>query len=61
MFDVLFTKLVIVYRLLVDPEAEFRELGGDYFLKKNGGQQEHRASRILESLGYQVQLAPIAA
>ena len=29
--------LVIVYRLLADPEATFRELGGDYFLKKNRG------------------------
>lgn len=53
--------LVIVYHLLADPEAEFRELGGDYFLKKNKGQQERRAVKTLRSLGYQVQLTPIAA
>ena len=53
--------LVIVYHLLADPEAEFRELGGDYFLKQNKGQQERRALRTLEKLGYQVQLTPVAA
>ena len=53
--------LVIVYHLLADPKAEFRELGGDYFLKKNKGQQERRALKVLEKLGYQVQLTPIAA
>lgn len=53
--------LVIVYHLLADPEAEFRELGGDYFLQKNKGQQERRAVKTLQTLGYQVQLTPVAA
>ena len=53
--------LVIVYHLLADPEEEYRELGGDFFLKKNKGQQERRAVKTLQTLGYQVQLTPIAA
>ena len=53
--------LVIVYHLLANPEAEYRDLGGDYFLQKNKGQQERRAVNILQTLGYQVQLTPIAA
>jgi transposase len=53
--------LVIVYHLLANPEAEHRELGGDYFLQKNKGQQERRAVNILQTLGYQVQLTPVAA
>jgi len=53
--------LTIIYHLLKDPDARFKELGGDYFLKKNRGQEERRAVRTLESLGFQVQLTPIAA
>jgi len=53
--------LVIVYHLLANPEASYRELGGDYFLQKNKGQQERRAVNILQTLGYQVQLTPVAA
>lgn len=52
--------LVIVYHLLADPEAVHRELGGDYFLKKNQEQQKRRALRALNALGYQVQLTPTA-
>ena len=52
--------LTIVYHLLADPKAVFRELGGDYFLKKNKGQQQRRAIRTLETLGFQVALTPIA-
>ena len=53
--------LTIVYHLLKDPEARFHELGGDYFLKKNKGQEERRAVKILNTLGFEVALTPIAA
>ena len=29
--------ITIVYHLLADPQVEFKELGGDYFLKRNEG------------------------
>ena len=53
--------LTIVYHLLKEPDARFNELGGDYFLKKNQGQEERRAVKILNTLGFEVTLTPIAA
>jgi transposase len=53
--------LVIVYHLLADPEATFQELGGDYFRQRNQEQEQRRAVRTLEALGFQVALAPAAA
>lgn len=52
--------ITIVYHLLADPEAVFRELGGDYFYKRNEEQVKNRAIRTLESLGLQVTLTPAA-
>jgi len=52
--------ITIVYHLLADPEAVFRELGGDYFYKRNEEQVKRRALRTLESLGLQVTLTPVA-
>jgi transposase len=53
--------LTIVYHLLSDPQATFQELGGAYFIKRNKAQQQQRAMRILETLGFQVSLSPLAA
>jgi transposase len=53
--------LVIVYHLLADPAATFRELGGDYFRKRNKEHEQRRAVRTLEALGFSVALAPTAA
>lgn len=53
--------LTIVYHLIANPEARFQDLGGDYFLKKNKGQEERRAVKILNTLGFEVALTPIAA
>jgi transposase len=50
--------LIVVYHLLAQPEAVFTELGGDYFLKRNPEQEQHRAIRKLEALGYTVTLTP---
>ncbi len=53
--------LVIVYHLLANPEAVFHDLGGDYFLKQNAEQEQHRAVKKLETLGFNVTLSPQAA
>lgn len=53
--------LIIVYHFLQDPEVVFHELGGDYFLNKNKEQEERRAVRILETLGFDVTLTPAHA
>jgi transposase len=52
--------LTIVYHLIKDPEATFKELGGDYFIKRSKGDQQRRAIKILTTLGYEVDLKPIA-
>ena len=52
---------VRVYHLIQKPEERFSELGGDFFLKKNKEQEERRAVRMLESLGFQVALTPLPA
>ena len=52
--------LTIVYHLMEDPNATFEDLGGDYFVKRSKGDQEKRAIRTLETLGYQVDLVPLA-
>lgn len=52
--------IIIVYHLLKNPEATFKELGGDYFLKKNERYQQRRAIHTLEQLGFQVSLTSSA-
>lgn len=52
--------LTIVYHLLQDPSTTFTELGGDYFVKRNKGDQQRRAIKTLTTLGYVVQLTPVA-
>lgn len=53
--------LIVVYHLLARPEAVFTELGGDYFLKRNAEQEQRRAVRKLETLGFTVKLTPAQA
>jgi transposase len=53
--------ITIVYHLLADPEAVYRELGGDYFLKHNQEAVQRRAIKQLEALGLQVSVSPAAA
>jgi transposase len=52
--------LTIVYHLIQDPKATFQELGGDYFVKRNKGDQRRRAVSTLTTLGFEVQLTPVA-
>lgn len=53
--------LTIVYHLIQDPNATFQELGGDYFIKRNKGDQQRRALKTLTALGFAVELTPVAA
>jgi transposase len=53
--------LIVVYHLLARSEAVFTELGGDYFLKRSPEQEQRRAIRKLEALGYTVTLTPTGA
>jgi hypothetical protein len=52
--------LTIVYHLLEDPNAEFEDLGGDFLLKRNKEQEQRRAVKTLQTLGFDVALSPIA-
>jgi transposase len=53
--------LIVVYHLLAKPEAVYTELGADYFTKRNPEQQQRRAVRQLETLGFTVTLTPVPA
>jgi transposase len=53
--------LIVVYHLLANPEAVYTELGADYFIKRNAEQEQRRAIRKLEALGYTVNLTPVPA
>jgi transposase len=53
--------LIVVYHLLANPEAVYTELGADYFTKRNAEQEQRRAIRKLEALGYTVNLTPVPA
>jgi transposase len=53
--------LIVVYHLLANPEAVYTELGADYFVKRNVEQEQRRAVRKLETLGFTVTLAPAQA
>ena len=52
--------LTIVYHLTKNPDATFKELGGDYFVKRSKGDQKRRALKTLTTLGYAVELMPVA-
>ena len=53
--------LTIVYHLIQKPEERFTELGGDFFLTKNKEQEQRRAVKMLETLGFHVALTPAPA
>ncbi len=54
--------LVIVWHLLSDPEARYRDLGSDFYDNRIGPDRKKRNHiRQLEALGYKVTLQPAAA
>ncbi len=53
--------LVIVWHLLADPAARFRELGAGYYASPvDTGRKARNHIRQLEALGFTVTLAPAA-
>jgi transposase len=53
--------LTIVWKLLSDPEAHFRDLGADYYDSHSNPERKKRnALRQLDALGYKVTLEPAA-
>lgn len=59
-FAVAHTLLVIIWHVLAD-EATYRELGSDYFMRRNDAEARQRyLVRELEKLGNQVTLTPAA-
>jgi transposase len=52
--------LVIAWHLLTD-SCDYRDLGGDYFIRRDTDRQRQRAVAQLQALGYRVVLEPLAA
>src|SRR5215208_1887420 len=52
--------LVIAWYLLTD-NCDYRDLGGDYFVRRDTDRQRQRAVAQLQALGYRVVLEPLAA
>ena len=53
--------LVIIWHLLADPDARYRDLGPDYVRHRTDPQRRTRSHvRQLEALGYAVTLTPVA-
>jgi transposase len=52
--------LVIAWHLLAY-DCDYRDLGGDFFVRRDTDRARHRAIAQLQALGYQVTLQPTAA
>jgi hypothetical protein len=53
--------LVIIWHLLADPTARFRDLGADYYVRRTDKERRTRTLvRQLEALGHQVTLVAAA-
>ena len=52
--------LVVAWHLLAY-DCDYRDLGGDFFVRRDSDRARHRAVAQLQALGYQVTLQPTAA
>lgn len=52
------TLLVVVYHILANPALEYKDLGEDYFDKRNAEQTKRQLVKRLGKLGYEVTLTP---
>ena len=52
--------LVIAWHLLTN-DADYQDLGGEYFMKRDAERARARAISQLQALGYHVTLEPLAA
>jgi hypothetical protein len=50
--------ITVVYHLLRDPKLEFRDLGEDYFDKRDAEQTKKQLIKRLHKLGYDVTVTP---
>ena len=54
------TILIAAYHVLKE-EVEYKDLGGDYFVRRDAENTKRRLIKQLEQIGYQVELKPLAA
>ena len=55
------TLLTVVYHLIANPDLEYRDLGEDYFDRRDAEQTKKQLVKRLAKLGYEVTLTPKAA
>ncbi len=55
------TLLTVVYHLIANPNLEYRDLGEDYFDKRDAEQTKKKLVKRLGKLGYDVTLTPKVA
>lgn len=55
------TLLTVVYHLIANPNLEFRDLGEDYFDRRDAEQTKKQLVKRLAKLGFEVTLTPKAA
>jgi transposase len=55
------TLVTVVYHLLKTPQLEYRELGEDYFDRRDAEQTKRSLIKRLDKLGYNVTITPKAA
>ena len=53
------TILIAAYHILKE-EVEYKDLGGDYFVRRDAENTKRRLIKQLEQIGYQVELKPLA-
>jgi len=50
--------IIVVYHLLKNPKLEYRDLGEDYFDKRNAEETKRQLVKRLDKLGWEVKLTP---
>ena len=58
MLAVAHSLITVVYHLLKNPNLEYRDLGEDYFDKRDAEQTKKQLIKRLHRLGYEVALTP---
>jgi transposase len=53
--------ILVICWYLLDGDCDYRDLGGDFFVRRDTDRARHRAVAQLQALGYQVTLQPTAA
>jgi transposase len=53
--------ILVICWYLLDGDCDYRELGGDFFVRRDSDRARQRALAQLQALGYHVTLQPVAA